>query len=156
MKRRLLLVLILIVSCKEMDLKKVDESTLVQEELENINWSSVDQYPSFTDCQDESEASKELCFKTTLVNHINSSLASANLVVTEDVSDTLMLRIQISNKGLVSVTEVKAKATTREIIPEIDSLVHQSMRTLPKVLPAIKRSQEVTTEFQLPLVISIK
>jgi len=134
----------------------VDETTLVQEELENINWNSVDQYPSFTNCEEVSEASKEQCFKSTLISHINTSLAAANLVVTEDVSDTLMLRLQVSKKGLVSVQEITAKTRTREVIPEIDSLVHDSMSSLPKVLPAIKRSQEVTTEFLLPLIISIK
>lgn len=155
MKLRLLLLAMLLFSCKDLELKKVDEGILVKEELENINWNAVDEYPSFSNCDNLEGSAKESCFKRTLIDHINNHLASANLVVTEDVSDTLLLELQVLKSGLIEISNIQAKAYTRAAIPEIDSLIYNSISTLPKSYAAIKRGQPVTTQFQLPLIIEI-
>lgn len=156
MKLRLLLLLMVCCSCKEVNLKKVNESALVEEELKNINWNSVDEYPTFETCDSTSNESSETCFKATLVQHINSALSNANIVVTEDLNDTLILQLHIDHKGQISIPSIKAKKETREAIPDLDSLMRGSMSQLPKLFPAIKRGQQVSTEFQLPVVIVIK
>jgi hypothetical protein len=156
MKLRLLVILIVLGSCKDIHLEKIDETTLVEEELKSINWNSVDQYPTFRSCDSVSDLSSELCFKSTFVQHINSALARANIVVTEDLSDTLLLKIHIDQKGAVRLTDVQAKKETYDAISRLDSILNQSISSLPKVYPAIKRGQQVSTEFQLPVVIAIK
>ncbi len=139
-----------------MNLEKIDEQTLVEEELKSINWNAVDEYPSFEDCNTDSSQSTEDCFKTILITSINSTLSDANTVVTEDVSDTLMLTLQIHREGHIKLTQIQARPQTREAIPELDSLMHKSIRELPQIFPASKHGQPVTTEFQLPVVIAIK
>lgn len=156
MKLRLLFIAIIITSCQNSNLKKVDETALIKQELESINWNAVDEYPSFKTCDTLSGSARETCFKSTLIHHFNSTLSQAKIVVTRDLSDTLLLRLQIDSLGAVSVADIKAKATTRQAIPQIDSLIQDGILSLPKVYPAIKHSQKVRTEFTLPLVVSIK
>ena len=45
---------------------------------------------------------------------------------------------------------------TKQQIPGLDSLLNYSLKGLPKLYPAIKRSQQVQTAFQLPLVLKVK
>lgn len=156
MRLRFLLFFMVCCACKEFNLKKINESTLVEEELKNINWNSVDEYPTFETCDSTSNQSPESCFKKILVGHINEALSKANIVITEDINDTIMLRLQIDDQGKISIPDIEAKSTTREAIPSLDSLMRDCLSDLPKVYPAIKRGQQVSTEFQLPVVVVIK
>ena len=50
---------------------------------------------------------------------------------------------------------MKIKPETVIQIPEIDSLLHESLKGIPKITPAIKRGQQVTTAFELPIIVKI-
>jgi hypothetical protein len=47
------------------------------------------------------------------------------------------------------------KPETKTEIPNIDSLLINSLKTIPKIYPAIKRGQQVTTSFEFPIVVRI-
>ncbi len=144
-------------SCDHFETKKVSSEDILKQELEALNWNDVDQYPSFSECDTltEQEALKK-CFENTFVRHINTFLSDQNIVVDNDVNDTIVLDLTIDKSGTVEVLDINLKTETREEIPEIDSLLIQSVKTLPKLFPAIKRGQQVTTKFQLPIVIKIQ
>ncbi|MEM9681146.1 MAG: hypothetical protein AAF901_12560 [Bacteroidota bacterium] len=152
-----LLILTFCTSCHYFETEKVYSDDLFQQELEAINWNDVDQYPSFSVCDSITarQASKQ-CFENTLLQHVNQFLSDQNLVVNQDVNDTIVLDITIDNKGELDIEQIKAKEETRLILPEIDSLLTQSLRQLPKVYPAIKRGQQVKTKFQFPVVVKIQ
>jgi hypothetical protein len=76
-------------------------------------------------------------------------------VVTEDVNDTILLKITIVNQGNFNVNDIQSNELTKAQIPKIDSLLIHSFDSLPKIYPAIKRSQQVTTQFSLPVVVRI-
>ncbi|HNU59349.1 MAG TPA: hypothetical protein PKI08_05310, partial [Aquaticitalea sp.] len=82
-------------------------------------------------------------------------LAGQNIVVTEDVSDTILLKLHIDNLGVLTLKNIEMTAMTRTQIPHLDSLLAHGFDSLPKIFPAIKRGQQVATEFQLPVVIKI-
>jgi len=86
---------------------------------------------------------------------VNQFLEEQNLVVSDDVNDTIRLKLIIDNKGFLKVESIVVKQDTRFQIPEIDSLLHQSIKTVPKIYPAIKRGQQVTTAFELPVIVKI-
>jgi hypothetical protein len=44
---------------------------------------------------------------------------------------------------------------TKQQIPELDSILKSSLEGLPKLYPAIKRSQQVQTVFQLPIILRV-
>ena len=84
-----------------------------------------------------------------------SQLAKEHIVVTEDINDTIMITFQVSEKGKLSVREITSSELIKTQIPIMDTLLIESLKDLPKIFPAIKRSQQVKTEFKLHVVINV-
>lgn len=151
-----LFLLSIVFSCQYLDPKKVNSEDLLQEELQTIDWSAVDEYPSFSSCDGVSgQNQRRECFQNTLLKHVNSYLAEQELLAYDDVSDTVSMKLAIDKTGALSILNLKAKESTSASIPKLDSLLRQSIVELPKVYPAIKRGQQVRTEFVLPIIIQI-
>ena len=143
-------------SCNYFDKKKVYSEDILKEDLQTFNWNEVDEYPTFAIC--DSVLTKELrkkCFETTLTKFIISNLPTQAIVVTKDINDTILITFQISEKGKLSVTNIKSSDLINQQIPKIDTFLLQSLKNIPKIFPAIKRSQQVKTEFKLPVVIKV-
>ena len=116
----------------------------------------MDEYPSFKECDTLVQETTEACFKEVLIRRINTTLSNAKIVIAQDIKDTIGLRLQINRKGQISIEDIRAKPATYSEIPELDSLMHQSIENLPKIFPASKHGQPVTTEFQLPVIIAME
>lgn len=141
--------------CENFNVKKTSPEVILQEELKTFNWNDVDEYPSFSDCESSiSKAERKKCFQYTLTNHITNYLKNRDIVVGQDIHDTVMLKLQVSKEGELFLVDTKIDALTKQEIPEINSLIENSLDSLPKIFPAIKRGQQVTTEFLLPLIIN--
>lgn len=143
-------------SCDYFDKKKVYSEDILKEDLQTFNWNEVDEYPTFSSC-DNSTTKEQLrqCFETALTSYITSQLSNETIIVTEDVNDTVVITFQISENGKLNVLEIKSSDLIKTQIPEIDTLLINSLKGLPQIFPAIKRGQHVKTEFKLPVVISV-
>jgi hypothetical protein len=86
---------------------------------------------------------------------VNQYLETQNIVVSEDVNDTIRLKLTIDNKGVLSIDSINFKPETGMQSPELDSLLRQSLKGIPKIFPAIKRGQQVKTAFELPVIVKI-
>lgn len=151
-----LLAIFCLTSCDYINKKKVNSQDIINDELQTFNWSEVDTYPSFNSCDKyESKNEHKHCFITTLTNHIKTELGKNTIIVTHDIQDTIQLKFQISELGDIEMLNIKSDLKTREAIPNIDSLLVESLNGLPKVFPAIKRGQQVKTEFTLPIIIAV-
>lgn len=157
MKRlSLIFCVIVLTSCNYFEKKKVYSKDLLEEELKTFNWNEVDEYPTFESCDDTlGKENKKQCFENTVLEILSHNLSKQNIVVTEDVNDTILLTITIDNTGNFKIDDIKSSDITKAQIPKIDSLLLHSFDSLPKVYPAIKRSQQVTTQFSLPVVVKI-
>jgi len=143
-------------SCDYFDKRKVYSEDILKEDLQTFNWNEVDEYPTFAACDNSSTKSqKKRCFETTLTTHIMSQLSNESIIITEDITDTIVITFQISEKGKLSVIEINSSDLIKSQIPEIDALLVKSLNGLPQIFPAIKRSQQVKTEFKLPVVINV-
>jgi len=143
-------------SCDYFDKKKVYSEDILKEDLQTFNWNDVDEYPTFSSCDSSSnKMERKQCFETTLTTFIMSQLSKETIVVTEDINDTISITFQISEKGALSILEIKSSNLIKEQIPKIDTLLIESLKDLPKIFPAIKRSQQVKTEFVLPVVFKV-
>lgn len=151
-----LLILLIATSCDYFEKKKVYPEELLEEELQTFNWNEVDTYPTFINCESLTEKiERKVCFQNTLINNVNHYLETQNLVVSNDVNDTITLNIKIDKTGQLEVESIKIHPKTIQEIPEIDSLLRQSLKGIPKIYPAIKRNQQVTTAFELPVIVRI-
>ena len=151
-----LLILLLATSCSYFEKKKIYSEDLLEEELQTFNWNEVDTYPTFTSCDTITvKADSKVCFQNTLVSNVNRFLEAQNIIVSEDVNDTIRLKITIDNKGFLEVESIDYNPETAFQIPEIDSLLRQSLKGIPKIHPAIKRGQQVKAAFELPVIVRI-
>ena len=143
-------------SCNYFDKKKVYSEDILKEDLQTFNWNEVDEYPTFAVCDNAStKAQRKQCFETTLTTFIMPQFEKEMIVVTEDINDTIMITFQISETGILSVIDIKSSDLIKEQIPKMDTLLTESLKELPTIFPAIKRSQQVKTEFKLPIVINV-
>ncbi|WCO01348.1 hypothetical protein [Psychroserpens ponticola] len=151
------LLLINVMSCEFFEKKKVYSEELLENEMELFTWNDVDEYPTFSSCDSTiGKANKKQCFENTLRDILNTNLSQYHIVVLESIEDTVQLKITIDNKGEFSINSIESSTLTKQQIPQLDSLLRQSLDSLPKIFPAIKRSQQVTTQFSLPVIIKIE
>ncbi|WP_298754428.1 hypothetical protein [uncultured Psychroserpens sp.] len=158
MKRILyFLAIVTLVSCDYFDKKKVYTEDILEEQLQTFTWNDVDEYPTFEFCENTSgKENKKVCFENTLRRILNKNLAKYQIIVSEEINDTVQLKITIDNEGEFFINDIKSAQTTKDQIPQLDSLLRQSLDSLPKIYPAIKRSQHVKTQFVLPVIIKIE
>ena len=151
----ILLLVLCFSSCDYFDKKKVYSEDILKEDLQTINWNDVDEYPTFSSCDSSStKDQRKQCFETTLTTYITTQLSNEIIVVTEDINDTIIITFQISEKGKLTVLDIKSSNLIKSQIPKMDTLLVKSLKGLPQIFPAIKRSQQVKTEFKLPVVIN--
>ncbi|WP_347923997.1 hypothetical protein [Pontimicrobium sp. SW4] len=154
---KIFVLIICFTSCDYFDKKKVNSQDIVKEELETFNWNEVDEYPSFDNCSSsDTKEFRKQCFQTTLTNHITSQLALRKIVVTEDLNDTIEMTFFISEKGNLSVLNIESNPKIAAQIPEINTFLNESLNNLPQISPAIKRGQQVKTEFKIPIIIKVE
>lgn len=157
MRNLLVFVFILsLTSCEYFNVNKTSSEAILEEELETFNWNDVDEYPSFSKCDSSiSKNERTLCFQETITKNITGYLQKERIVVTQDINDTIVLQFQVSQKGELALLQAKIDSLTTQEIPNIRLLLNRSLDSLPKIFPAIKRGQQVTTEFNLPIVIHV-
>lgn len=149
------LLVILLNSCKYFNVKKTSSQSILQEELKTFNWDEIDQYPSFSLCDNfEIKEDKKNCFQEILNEDITNYLKKQRIIVTREINDTLMLELSISNKGDIVLVNTTINNSTLEQIPNLEKLLKDSLKELPQIHPAIKRGQQVATQFKLPLIIN--
>ena len=158
MKRLILFICILsVLSCDYFDKKKVYSEDILKEELQTFNWNDVDEYPTFASCDSTlGKANAKACFENTLRSILHDNLSKHHIVVTKSIEDTVQLKVNIDDKGYFSIAAIESSAETKAEIPQLDSLLRKSLDSLPKIFPAIKRSQQVATQFSLPVIIKIE
>lgn len=153
----LLFLFLFLNSCQYFEKKKVYSDDIFEEMNRAIKWNEVDQYPAFSNCESLTEKhERKQCFENTLKRHINTFFSNQTIIVSEDIDDTLRLKLKIDKAGVIEVLSIQADSLTKIQIPQLDSLVKNNIASLPKIYPAIKRGQQVDTEFNLPIIIKIE
>jgi hypothetical protein len=155
--KHILFVLICLVlsSCNYFDVKKTSSEEILKEELQTFNWKDVDVFPAFASCDSSSTIQeRKLCFQNTLIKHIQNHLSKEKMVVSTDLEDTIVIDFKLSDKGEISILNLKVKAETLKALPNITNQINTAIDSLPKIYPAIKRGQLVTSQFKLPIIIN--
>lgn len=155
MKQSCVFILVLaLASCEYFNAKKTTPEAILSEELQTFNWNDVDVYPTFSVCDTiDTKNGKTNCFTQVLTTHILQRLQKDSIVVKQDVTDTINLKFQVSETGVLSLLNMEVDSLIIKEIPNIETLIYSSLDSLPKVFPALKRGQQVKTEFKLPVII---
>ena len=149
-----IIICLFVTSCNYFDVKKTSSEEILNEELQSFNWKDVDVFPAFASCDSSSTIlERKLCFERTLINHIHKSLSTKKMVVSTDLTDTIFIDFKLSDKGEISILNLKIREETIKALPNITNQINSAIDSLPKIYPAIKRGQLVTTQFKLPIII---
>lgn len=147
-----LLLIISVSSCEYFNAKKIASDEIYNEEIKAINWNTIDIYPAFKTCDNQgSKKQLKQCFETTLSNTISQALQKETIIVNKDINDIILLKFLISEKGDIQLQDISASSIIMEAIPDLETILINSLEDLPVLLPAIKRDQPVKTAFTLPV-----
>jgi hypothetical protein len=122
-----------------------------------VDYSSVDFSPSFKVCYgliDKKE--KADCFRSTIHKKIGVELQQYTLSIKDSIDETIFVDILITRKGAVIFQEITSTENLKQQLPQLDSLLRQSIQKLPYIYPAIKRGIPVNTMYKLPIRILFK
>ncbi|MDR2223363.1 MAG: hypothetical protein LBE34_11590 [Flavobacteriaceae bacterium] len=156
MKRILLFtfLIILTASCQWNGKSIPDEQTLLKEELDKIDWKSVDTYPSIASCDTlDTENSKRNCFFDLITSNIQTKLNADTLEGKFEGIDTLKVLVTVDAKSTVTFELYHFPDSLRERLPKVDSLLKAKDPMLPTMQPAIKRGIPVKCKFVIPIVL---
>lgn len=153
MKRFLpFLVVILLNSCSFFDSKEKRTQQLINEELRQIDWNSIDSYPFFYTCDEAApKPQQKICFEETLSAHFLETLNDFEFTLTDKESMTVRVIFVIDTVGRINVVDIEKDASVLKQMPEFDGVVTQSLKNLPKLAPALKRGIPVRTKFSIPV-----
>ena len=139
-----------------METKKVSSETFLKEELKTINMSELDEYPTFESCDHlENKEEKWLCFEQKLASNFYQYLQSQTLVFSQAMQDTVWVKLAVNAEGTPKIDNILIPVSVKQDLPKLDVWLHQSLDSLPKIYPAIKRGIPVKTTFKLPVVIQV-
>lgn len=153
-KTLLLIIFVAFSSCNNLETKKISSEEVLDQETKSLNWKEVDEYPAFEKCKNLPDLSKARgCFEATVAKSIYAYLAKQAPIVTQPIDDTLFLYLEISKTGRPIVDSIRVDTMVTNELPELDSWVRQSVDSLPKIYPAIKRGIPVSSVFKMPILI---
>jgi len=146
---KLLFIIFLIIGCKY-NPEKSNYSP------PDVNWTSSDEMPSFEVCNVlVNESERKSCFNTKIINLIYSNLSFEKIRVNNKINDTLIISLLINEKGKISLIGIKNEDKLVNKIPELKTLIGNSLEKIPSLYPATKTNMgiPVSSKFSLPLII---
>ena len=155
-KKLSLFFVFLVVSCQFFDAKAPDENVLLQEELNKINWSEVDQYPSIFQCDGNLDIEQQKqCFFDNLIKTIQERIGVDTIQVMYPEVDTIDVKVTINADSTLKFEAQQPKDSITYDFVKIDSILKNRLSDFPKVEPAIKRGIKVKTQFVVPVIIKV-
>ncbi len=149
--------LCLFTSCDWFSSKEEKVQKLVDEELKSIDWNDVDQYPLFADCDETaSKLDQKACFESVVLVHFSSVIQDFEFVMEETINDTIYVDFLTDHEGAITVLEVEKNEIITTHVPEFEAIVIQTLKTLPKAAPALKRGIPVSAKFRIPVILNSK
>ncbi|WP_047246451.1 hypothetical protein [Maribacter thermophilus] len=157
--QRILFVLVCLIlsSCNLFESREQRTQELVNEELRQMDWNSVDSYPLFLDCDETaSKENQKKCFEQKLTGHFEATLSEFEFTVDADENAIVDVIFVINAEGKISVVDIRKDASIMKQMPELDGIIVQSLKNIPQIAPALKRGVPVSTKFKLPVQLNTK
>ncbi len=145
----------LFTSCDWFTSKEEKTQELVQEEMQNINFNEVDRYPLFANCDEMvSKPAQKLCFEETLLMHFSKTLQDFDFVLETEINDTIYVDFMMDKTGAITVLGIEKNMSIDDEMPEFNGVISQSLKSMPKIEPALKRGIPVNAKFRIPIVLN--
>ena len=155
MRFALIFCFIICFSCQYVEKKKLNSDVILEQELQTFKWDEVDQYPTFETCDDDNNyEGNKICFESIFTTHISEVLKDSDMAFLDSENDTILVNFLVSKTGEITISNLYASQLSEVSIQNLNEILSASLLELPKLYPAIKRSQHVQTVFQLPIILN--
>lgn len=145
----------LFTSCQWMSARIPDEQQLLEEELNKVDWTTVDTYPSVETCDSIFDATaRKACFFNYITTALEENLSLDTLRGTFAAIDTLKVLVTIQSDARVSLALYQLNDSLKLQLKSVDSLLAEKGKKIQNLSPAMKRGVPVTSQFVLPLVLN--
>lgn len=156
-KIKVLLLLFVLQSCQHFDKQIPSEKELLKQQLKEINWEEVDEYPSVLECEKLSdEKQRKQCFFEFLTSTIQQKLNTDTLSILYPELDTIEVKITVNSDATMLFEPLFPKDSVTYDKIKIDSIIRARLIDLPKINPALKRGIPVRTQFILPVILKVE
>ncbi len=152
--RALLLILaIVVLSCNRFSSSRVSVENL--QSLDTlIDYTSVDDYPLFSNCQEDGTKEEEKsCFEQSLTKLLETELRRYKYPVERTMNDSTFVDLLINSNGKTRVVSISSSESIQEQVPQLDSLIRQSVEQLPIIKAATKRGIPIKSQYTLAVVL---
>ena len=155
MRFALIFCFIICFSCQYFEKKKLNSDVILEQELQTFKWDEVDQYPTFETCDDDNNYDgNKTCFESIFTTHISEVLKDSDMAFLDSENETILVNFLVSKTGEITISNLYASQLSEVSIQNLNEILSASLLELPKLYPAIKRSQHVQTVFQLPIILN--
>ena len=140
----------LLYSCNFVPKEVPNSQELLRRELHAIDWSKVDDYPTYASCDTIKDAEKsKWCFFERFDFEVLRLLKNDSLVRLSTI-DTVQFKVLITSK---SELKFETEMVNEKLLPKwmLDSIMMKNAKQFSKIQPATKRGVPVTTQFRLDL-----
>ncbi len=147
----------LFVSCDFEKSKEKKTRELVNQEMRDIDWNEVDNYPLFENCDEllNKSAQKE-CFTGEVIKHFTMTLQEFEFVLNEGINATVYVDFIVDQEGNIEVLDIEKSRMIDLQMPEFDGIIVQSLKGLPEIAPALKRGIPVKSKYRIPIELNAK
>lgn len=149
----IILFFLIFVSCGNTASSTIDTKTT--QTLDTvIDYTSVDVYPLFTNCNetDEKHNQKE-CFAHAMTKRLEKTIKSIDYKVKERVNDSALVKLLVNNNGKTKLVAIESPKTITDNLPQLDSVIKASIDKLPIVKPAVKRGIPIKSQYHLAVIV---
>jgi hypothetical protein len=153
LKKGIVFIVFLLVSCQFFDKKIPNEKELLDKEVNAINWNQVDEFPSIINCDSVVEKTvRQDCFIQNLSQIIQQKLDTTKTAIINPKRDTIQVKITVlADATLQFETQLSESKLYNKM--KIDSILKARLIDFPQIKPAIKRGIPVKTQFILPIIL---
>lgn len=148
------LMIILFNSCDYFSLRRKSDYDKINPKLDT---TTVDIPPSLGRCNtliDKQE--KTTCFYKEMSKAFAEILQDEDIKVKRDLDETVNLVIRIDSNGKSSLKSIDASENIYKEIPNFKQLIEKAVDNLPQIVAAVKKEVPVTTEYRLPIKVTLK
>ena len=120
----------------------------------HIDFTTVDEYPFFPSCDSlATVAFNKDCFEKTVVKYLSADLANYHITVPKAFKEAVIVHIEVNKQGKTSLYELEASDKVKELIPDLENIISESLGNFPLVKPAKKHGNYVRSRYMIPLYI---
>jgi len=155
--RKFLLILVVLgfASCNLFESKEKRTQKLVSEQLLKIDWSDVDAYPLFSDCDEfNSKPVQKKCFEDKMLAHLSQQLQGFQIISENEIKEVVYLDFSIESDGTITIVNLANQEVLGSQRKEFENKVAKGLKSLPKIEPALKEGIPIRAKFRIPIVLN--